>query len=306
MPKLTLLKAARELARVHKMEGPSLREAIPYLTQFNRKTFVLKIGGSVLNSVDETNQGIKNLVDDIVFLKKVGIKTVLVHGGSRQLDARMRDMGLTPEKINGLRVTSPEILEVANEVFLRISTQIQSEIESLGYKGLILGKDTGFVSSTQKSVELRCVGLPTDVNTGIIQSLADDVIPIVPAVTAALDKLFNGYNVNADDVASIIACKTKAEKLILMTDVDGVKDDDGEIRSSLTPRQAKALIDSGVINTGMVPKVQACLDALTSGVNKAHIIRGDGQSFMNEILTNRGVGTEFVRTGFISSERAAS
>ncbi len=237
------------------------------------------------------------LVEDVVFLKKVGIKVVLVHGGSRQLDEEMKKNNLKPEKNNGLRVTSREVLQLAAKVFSEISHEIQVEIAKHGYKGLILGRESGFVRSKKKdeSFGLGYVGEPQDVDVSLFNSLAEDVVPIVSSVTAGTKPDDIGFNVNADDVAGIIASKIKAEKLILMTDTDGVFDENGNLISSLTTSQVKDLITKKVIKGGMIPKVNICLEVLNAGVHKCHIIKGDENSFIDEILTDKGVGTEFIK-----------
>lgn len=293
-PKLTLLRTARELVREHNFDGQSLREAIPYLNEFNGKTFVLKIGGSVLNDVMSDQGRLPELVSDIVFLKKVGIKTILVHGGAKQMDARMKAEGLVPEKVRGLRVTTPRVLELAHEVFVDISNSIKKEIERLGYQSVVLHKDSGLVKSVQRDPALQCVGEPVSVDVAQLHSLDDDVIPVIPAVTASADDNAPGYNVNADDVASAIAAGISAEKLILMTDIEGVLDANGQLLSSLSETEVQALIEDGTIHGGMLPKVGSCLNALAGGVHKAHIIKGDDRAFMDEILTDHGCGTEFV------------
>ena len=289
--KLVLLETARKLAEQHNFDGPSLREAIPYLEAFQGKKFVLKIGGSVLK--DE--RLIPRLVSDVVFLKRLDINVIIVHGGARQLDMRMQSRGIEPDKLNGLRVTPIEVLELANEVFLEISNQIRDAIAAQGYRGIIFDRSTGLVCSRRKQVDLGYVGEPVRVNASLLEELPGNAIPIITAITSGMDPHDIGFNVNADEVASTIAKEIKAEKLILMTDEDGVKDNRGNLLPTLTREQAEALIESGVIHGGMIPKVQACLGPLEAGVKKSHIIKGDADSFINEILTEAGVGTEFVR-----------
>jgi len=292
---ILLLDTARKLAEQHNFDGPSLREAIPYLEAFSGNNFVLKIGGSVLN--DQSSTLIPKLVNDIVFLKRLDINVILVHGGSRQLDDAMAKRKIDVKKVNGLRVTDEEVLELANEVFLEISKEIQLEIDSRGYKGVIFDRTTGLVASKQKQPELGYVGEPVSVNSALLESLSNKSIPIVSSVTAGIESHDIGFNVNADEVASAIAKEIKADKLILMTDVDGVLDKDGKLLSTLAIDEVEALISEGVISGGMLPKVNACLEPLKVGVKKSHIINGDSaDSFINEILTNSGVGTEFIFT----------
>lgn len=293
MTQLTLIKTARELVKKHNFSGPRLHEAIPYINAFSGKKFVLKIGGSVLNDLSL----LPYLIEDVLFLKKVGISVVLVHGGSRQLNEAMKSKNLTVESKNGLRVTSAEVLELAAEVFAQISLAIKNKIEKSGYKGIIFGRESGLVKSKQvdESLGLGFVGVPQTIEVSLLNGLADNVIPIVSSVTAGIKPGDIGFNVNADDVAGIIASKIKAEKLILMTDVEGVLDENGQLLSSLTVSQVEELIAKKVIHGGMIPKVQTCLDALRDGAQKCHIIKGSAHSFMDEILTDAGVGTEFIK-----------
>ena len=289
--KLVLLETARKLAEQHDFDGASLREAIPYLDAFQGKKFVLKIGGSVL----QDERLIPQLISDVVFLKRLDINVILVHGGARQLDRHMQALGMEPSKLDGLRVTSRKVLDLANEVFLDISHKIRDAVAHRGYRGVIFDRDSGLVRSRQKNVELGYVGEPARVDSSLLEQLPAEVVPIVTAVTSGLEAGEPGYNVNADEVASAIAREIKAEKLILMTDEDGVKDSHGVLLPTLTREQAEAYINTGVIHGGMIPKVRACLEPLQYGVKKSHIIKGETDSFINEILTDAGVGTEFVR-----------
>ncbi len=298
MSKLLLLKEARELLKKHDLSGPRLREAIPYINAFSGKRFVLKIGGSVLNDL----RLLPSLVDDVVFLKKVGVSVVLVHGGSRQLNDAMKKRNLPIESKKGLRVTSAEVLELAAEVFREISLQIKAEVEKRGYGCVILRRESGLVKAKQMDVSLGLgfVGTAQIVEVSFLNGLADKIVPVVSAVTAGTNPGDIGFNVNADDVAGIIASAIRAEKLILMTDVDGVLDANGNLLPSLTVNQAETLIKNKVIQGGMIPKVLTCLQTLKNGAKKCHIIRGSEHSFIDEILTDAGVGTEFVRDDLAS------
>lgn len=290
MPKLTLLKTARILVEKHNFSEPRLREAIPYINAFTGKRMVLKIGGSVLNNI----KLLPYLIDDVVFMKKVGIDVLLVHGGSRQMNTAMEERGLKPEYVDGLRVTSKEILDLAADCFYEISLKIKKEIEKRGYRCVIFDRNSGLVKSTLRDKNLGYVGIPKEVDVDKLSTLAGDTIPVVSAITSGISSEDFGFNVNADNVAGIIASNIKAEKLILMTNVDGVMDNNGMLLSSLTVSEVEELIESGTISGGMIPKVGTCLAALKGGTQKCHIIKGSATSFIDEILTNQGVGTEFV------------
>jgi acetylglutamate kinase len=290
MSNLVSIKTARKLLKEHNLT--ELRAAINYIEAFSGKRFVLKIGGSVLNNLEL----IPILIKDVIFLKKVRINVVLVHGGSRQLNKAMKEKNLKVQSIQGLRVTSEEALELAADVFKDISLAIKTEIEKHGFHGVIFGRESGLVKSKRiDNKELGFVGIPQTVETSLLNALAPNVIPIVSSITAGTKSSDIGFNVNADDVAGIIASKIEAEKLILMTDVEGVLDENGKLLSSLTVSQVEELIELKVIHGGMIPKVHTCLDALKSGVQKCHIVKGSAHSFIDEILTDEGVGTEFVK-----------
>ncbi len=274
------------------LSEPRISEAIPYINAFSGKRFVLKIGGSVLDNLSL----LPALIEDIVFLKKVGINVILVHGGSRQLNKAMERKGMKVESFDGLRVTSAEVLELAANVFHEISLEIEKEIKKHGYKCIIFGRESGLVKSKQKNdPRLGFVGDPQSVETELLEGLADNVIPIVSSVTDGTKPGDIGFNVNADDVAGIIAAEVAAEKVIFMTNVKGVLDENGNLLPSLTVSQTEDLIKKEVIHGGMIPKVHTCLSALKRGAKKCHIIEGSTHSFINEILSDKGVGTEFVK-----------
>ncbi len=290
MSKMDSLKTARKLLKKHDLS--ELRAAINYLTAFSGKRFVLKIGGSILNDLSL----LPPLVEDVVFLKKVGITVILVHGGGMQLSRAMKEKGLKIEKIRGLRVTLAPVLDLAARVFGDISQEIAQEIEKRGYHAQVFGRETGLVKSEQTDIpELGFVGVPREVEVSLLNNLASNVIPIVSSVTGGLNPGDIGFNVNADEVAGLIAAKIGAEKLILMTDVDGVLDEKGSLLSSLSVSQVEELMEKKIIRGGMIPKVETCLKALKGGVQKCHIVKGSAHSFMDEILTDEGVGTEFIR-----------
>ncbi len=290
MSKMGSIKTARKLLKGHELS--ELRAAINYINAFSGKRFVLKVGGSILDDWSL----LPLLIEDVIFLKKVGIDVILVHGGGRHLNQAMKEKNLKVNKIRGLRVTSAEVLELAAQVFAAVSRQIKTEIDRRGYQAIIFGRETGLVKSERiDAPELGFVGVPQSVEVALLDNLAAKVIPIVSAVTAGTRAGEPGFNVYADDVAGIIASKIGAEKLILMTDVDGVLDENGSLLSTLSVSQVEALIARKIIRGGMIPKVETCLKALKGGVQKCHIVKGSTHSFIDEILTDAGVGTEFVR-----------
>lgn len=214
----------------------------------------------------------------------------MVHGGQAQLNRAMKEKNLQIQSVNGLRVTSKEVLELADDVFNQISLQIKNEIEKHSYNCLILNRETGFIKSRQNP-NLGFVGIPEIVELSILNKLSYNIIPVVPSVTAGTKPSDIGFNVNADDVAGFIASKVKAEKLILVTDVEGVFDENKNLLTKLTVKQAQELIDSKMINGGMIPKVKTCIKALKEGVEKCHIVKGCPQPLIKELASGKAVGT---------------
>lgn len=293
MAKVVLLTAAKRLSAEFGYSKLQLREAIPYIREFQDKTMVVKVGGSILD--DDADS--RPFLEDIVFMKQIGISVVLVHGGSRDLSNRMAEEGIKPRMMDGERYTDRRTLELAVEVFNKINRQLVTSIKDLG------GQALGFPAGGQALIQAErkgddqgnFVGRVTRVDVERLQSLKPEYIPIATCIGTGASRQL--YNINADEVASKIACALRAEKLILLTNVDGVVDAEGQLISTLTHRRTKQLLKAGIIQSGMRPKVRVCLEALQSGVQKTHIINGvKPGSILCEVLTDSGVGTEIVMT----------
>ena len=268
-----------------------LAEALPYIQRFRGKIMVLKLGGKLF----EDDQLLDALARDIVLLKEVGIEPVVVHGGGPQLDKMMERMGIKVEKVEGLRATDEQSMEVVEMVLCgKLNRQLVMKINLVGGKALGLsGKDGMMILAKQHfQSELGAVGVVEKVNSQLILQLTKSgFIPVIAPV--GVDEKGAVYNINADLAAGAIAGALGAEKLILLTDVEGVKNQKGELLGSLHAGEASRMIKKGIISGGMVPKVQCCLEALRSGVNKAHIIDGRvAHSLLLEIFTDQGLGTE--------------
>lgn len=281
-----------------------LVEALPYIQKLYGKTIVIKYGGNAM-----INKELKNYVmEDIILLKYVGMNPVVIHGGGPDLTHALERLNIKSEFVNGLRVTSAEVMEVAQMVFIgKTNKEIVSLLNLKGAKAMGLsGIDGNLIECEKlaialdgKYTDLGYVGKITNINAKLIELLAaDEYIPIIAPVGIGKDG--QSYNINADTVASEVASALKAEKLVLLTDVEGVKTtgDDGtqNIITSLTINEANELISKKIINGGMIPKVLGCIDALNSGVTRTHIIDGRvPHCILLEIFTDKGIGTMIVK-----------
>ena len=275
-----------------------LIEALPYIQRFNRKIIVVKYGGSAM--VDEQLK--KSVIQDVVLLKLVGFKPIIVHGGGKEISRWVGKVGKEPQFINGLRVTDEETMEIAEMVLGKVNKELVSMVESLGVKAVgISGKDGGLLTVEKKysnGQDIGYVGNVTGVNAKILFDLLDkDFLPIVCPI--GMDENFLTYNINADDAACAIAKEMKAEKLAFLTDIEGVyKDpkDPESLISKLFVKEAKELIDNGNVGGGMIPKLQNCIDAIEQGVSRVHSLDGRiKHCLLLEIFTNKGIGTAILR-----------
>lgn len=282
-----------------------LMEALPYIQRFYGKTFVIKYGGSAM--IDEELKA--SFAQDIVLLKYVGINPVVVHGGGPQIDELLEKLGITSRFVRGMRITDQQTLDVVEMVLVgKVNKEIVSLINQHGGMAVGLsGKDGGLILARKMNVTVSENGEPPEI---IDIGMVGDIIGINPLVINSLDenkfipviapvgvgRAGETYNINADLVAGEVAEALHAEKLILMTDVAGVKDRKGELLSTLKVNQARKMIEDGVIASGMIPKVECCMEALKGGVEKTHIIDGRVKHVvLLEIFTKEGVGTEVVR-----------
>ena len=275
-----------------------LIEALPYIQRFNRKVIVVKYGGSAMVDVELK----RNVIKDVVLLKLVGFKPIIVHGGGKEISRWVGKVGKEAKFVNGLRVTDKETMEIAEMVLGKVNKELVTLVESLGVKAIgISGKDGGLLKVNKKLSQGQDIGYVGDikeVNPAILSELLEkDFLPIVCPVGLGDD--FATYNINADDAACAIARAMKAEKLAFLTDIEGVyrdPKDTSSLISELFVNEAKALIENGNVGGGMIPKLQNCIDAIESGVNRVHILDGRIQHcLLLEIFTNKGIGTAILR-----------
>jgi len=281
-----------------------LIEAMAWIRQFRDKVTVIKLGGSVMESVDS----LRHLLVDIVFMETVGMRVVVVHGGGAAINRAMEAAGLVPRFIQGRRYTDDATRDIVEQVLAyETNEQIAQRIEEFGGRAMPLNFRTTNVLFGEKlllngqrgeKVDLGHVGLVTRVDRTTIENLCyAGQVPVIPSMCLGADG--GKLNVNADTAATAVAQALGAEKLVFLSDVNGVrrkKDDPATLINSLTASEARTMMQSGQIESGMIPKVEACLETLDRGVRKIHIIDGRlRHSLLLEVYTNQGVGTEMVR-----------
>jgi acetylglutamate kinase len=277
-----------------------LVEALPYIRNLAGKTIVVKFGGNAM-----INEKLKEMfAEDVVLMKFYGLNPVVVHGGGPQISEVMEKMGKKPVFIDGIRITDGETMDIVEMVLGgKINKEFVSRINQYGGTAVgLTGKDGGLIlarklrlSGKGAGVDRGMVGEVESISPQILKSLEEGrFIPVVAPI--GVDRQGRTYNINADTAAGSIAAALKAEKLIFMTDVKGILDEKGSLLSTLNRKEAKRLIRSGTIKSGMLPKVKACMAALDGGVRKAHIIDGRlHHSILLEIFTDKGIGTEIVK-----------
>ncbi|ADB17346.1 acetylglutamate kinase [Pirellula staleyi DSM 6068] len=287
-------------------KADTLIEALGWIRRFRDKITVIKLGGSVM----EDENALRHVLLDIVFMETVGMRPVLVHGGGAAIDRAMAAAGLTPKKIRGRRYTDDATLKIVEEVLAyETNESIAAKIEELGGRAMnlnfrstnvLFGERITLPGEDGEQLDLGHVGKVTRVDRGVIENLCyAGQVPVIPSM--AIDESTGGMlNVNADTAATAVATALGAEKLIYMSDVNGVRRDKTDPKSiihSLTDVEARELIRTGVVDAGMIPKVEACLETLDRGVRKVHIIDGRlRHSLLLEIYTTEGVGTEIAST----------
>jgi acetylglutamate kinase len=278
----------------------TLIEALPYIRAFQGKTLVIKYGGAAMEQADLKEQFAK----DVLLLRLVGIRPVIVHGGGPQIGALMKRLGKEPRFVGGMRVTDEETMEIVEMVLVgKINKEIVGLINLHGGRAVGLsGKDGSLIRAHKRlhrtadgtMADIGLVGEVDAVNPELIRLLeVDGFIPVIAPVGVGSGG--ETYNINADLVAGDVAAALGAEKLIHLTDVQGIKGEDGRHISTLTKQEAERLIKAGVIDGGMLPKVESSLRALAGGAQKAHIIDGRvPHAILLEVLTVEGIGTEII------------
>lgn len=275
-----------------------LIEALPYIQKFNRKIIVVKYGGSAMSNEDLQ----KKVIEDVTLLKLVGFKPIIVHGGGKEISSWVSKVGKESTFVNGLRVTDAETMEIAEMVLNKVNKRLVNMVNELGVNAIgISGKDGGLLNVEKKysdGQDIGFVGNVKNVNPKVLYDMLEkDFLPIVAPI--GYDDNFDTYNINADDAACAIAKAVGADKLVFLTDIEGLyKDinDKSSFISRITASGADALISSGIIGGGMLPKLGNCTSAIKNGVNRVHILDGRiPHCLLLEIFTNEGIGTAIIK-----------
>ena len=274
-----------------------LIEALPYIQRFNRKIIVVKYGGSAMSNEELQ----KNVIKDVTLLKLVGFKPIIVHGGGKEISRWVGKVGKESQFVNGLRVTDEETMEIAEMVLNKVNKGLVTMVQELGVRAVgVSGKDGGLLKVDKKYADGQDIGYVGDIREVDAKVLYDllenDFLPIVAPI--GLDDNYHTYNINADDAACAIAKAVGADKLVFLTDIEGLYRDINEkstFISRLTATEADALIDSGIIGGGMLPKLNNCTSAIRNGVNRVHILDGRvPHCLLLEIFTRQGIGTAII------------
>jgi len=277
-----------------------LVEALPYIQRLSGKTVVIKYGGNAMFN-DEVTQ---TIMEDITMLKYVGVNPIVVHGGGPEINKMLGVLGIKSEFHNGLRITDEKTMEVVEMVLTgKINRDIVSRLNCVGGKAVGLsGKDGKLIEVVKKApvngVDYGYVGEIIKINTKVMEILIqDEYIPVIAPIGIGPDG--HSYNINADTVAGEIAAALKAEKLMFLTDIDGIRrnpDDPDSVISIISVDEIYKLIDDGIITGGMIPKVKGCIRAIEQGVNRTHIVNGTiSHPILLEIFTDKGIGTMVIQ-----------
>lgn len=272
-----------------------LIEALPYISRYSGKTVVIKYGGNAMNSPEI----LRTIMQDVAALKIVGVNPILVHGGGPEINAMLEKLSIKSEFVNGLRVTTKEAMEIVQMVLGgKVNKNIVSTLNTMGVKAVgLCGKDGNLIEVEKKKptggVDYGYVGDITKINTEILTSLNKDYIPVI--ATIGVDKNGESYNINADIAAGAIGGALNADRLMFLTDIDGIRANEKD-PASLIPRitvpQILKMIETTAISGGMIPKVNSCIDALKAGIKNVLIINGTiPHSILLELFTDSGIGT---------------
>jgi len=264
-----------------------LIEALSYIKQFRGEVFVVKLGGEVMDDPEV----IESVALDLMLLNVAGIHTAVVHGGGKRISETMHKKKLKPRFVDGLRATDGETLKVVEDVLRKVREEIAEKIKRHRGKPYPLsGKREGLITAKQKDEKLGRVGAITEVNPEKLkQKIEDGFIPVISPIAKDVDG--GALNINADTAASRLAAALKASKFIILTNVRGVRDKENQRIKQIPAKKVAALERDGTISGGMIPKVNACVHALKSGVNRAHIVKAGKHALLVEILTKEGTGT---------------
>ncbi|MEP1766574.1 MAG: acetylglutamate kinase [Sulfitobacter sp.] len=272
----------------------TLSQALPYMQRYNDSTVVIKLGGHAMGS----DEAMMEFARDVVLMRQVGVNPVIVHGGGPMINDMLKRLGIKSEFLNGKRITDAATMEVVEMVLSGlVNAKIVQAISAQGGRAVgVSGKDSGLIICEAENPELGLVGKPTKINPRLLLDLAEkELIPVIAPLGMGMQG--ETFNINGDTAAGAIASALKADRLLLLTDVSGVKNADGEILTELTPNQIATLTADGTIAGGMIPKTQTALDALNAGVRASVILDGRApHACLLELFTEHGAGS-IIREG---------
>lgn len=280
------------------VKAKTLIEAMPYIRRFNGKTIIVKYGGSAM--LDEKLKA--NVIKDVALLKMIGLKPIIVHGGGKEISKWVGLSGKQSEFYNGLRITDKETMEIAEMVLNKVNKELVGLMQKMGVNAVgLCGKDGGMIKVTKKmpdGQDIGYVGEVKSVETSLLTSLMDnDFVPVIAPI--GLGEKYEAYNINADDAACGVAKAMNAEKLVFLTDIEGVYKDPSDkdtLISEMDVQTAKDFIADGVVGGGMIPKLQNCIDAIEEGVSRVHILDGRmAHCLLLEFFTEKGIGTAILK-----------
>ena len=277
-----------ELINILPKDGPTVEEVKKYLEKYNDEFIVIKCGGSVL--VDPKLFEI--FIQDVVVLNKLGFNPIIVHGGGKRISSKLLEVNIKSNFINGLRVTDKYTISIVEDILIKFNNEIVEALNELSCKAKrITTKENNIITVIQKNKKLGFVGTPTEINKDFLnETVKSNEVPVVAPLGSNKDN--QTFNINADTAAGSIAIKLKARRLMIISDVEGVLDDEKKLIPEINSQTAKKLIDQEVISGGMIPKINNCLNVASNGVKGVVIIDGrKNHSILFELLSDKGSGT---------------
>jgi acetylglutamate kinase len=284
---MSLLKT-EDLINILPKDGPSVEEVKKYLDKYHNEFIVIKCGGSVL-----INQELFNIfIQDISTLKKLGLSPIIVHGGGKRINNKLSELNIKSNFIKGLRVTDDTTINVVEDVLIEFNKEIVNALKNKNCVAKrITSKEYNIINIKPESKKLGFVGIPTKIKTSVLKEIVkNDEIPVIAPL--GLNDKDQTFNINADTVAGSIAKELKARRLLIISDVEGVLDEDNKLIAEIDSAKAKEMINGGIISGGMIPKINNCLDVASNGVKGVVIIDGrKNHSMLFELLSDKGSGT---------------
>ena len=277
-----------ELEKILPKDGPSVEEVKKYLEKYNNEFIVIKCGGNVL--IDPNLFNI--FIQDIAILKKIGLSPIIVHGGGKRINNKLSELNIKSNFIKGLRITDDKTISIVENVLIEFNKEIVNALKDKSCKAKrFTSNEYSIISVKPESEELGFVGIPTKIKINVLNEIIkSNEVPVIAPL--GIDENNQTYNINADTTAGTIAKKLKARRLLIISDVEGVLDEDKKLITEINSKKAKEMINKGTISGGMIPKINNCLDVASNGVKGVVIIDGrKSHSILFELLSDKGAGT---------------